>query len=341
MRRLRRGRATLTLATLATGLLVAGVLPSTGATASAAPPTCQDGSPPPCDLPDPDPDPDPDPGGGGGGGGTGWTSLVSVLDQSEDGYDDNIRGAWTTTGSPVYSTPSGTVQWDTADHDQGSISLTSTYLPSGPKRGFHLNEQDQSIDGSLCRSRPVTSISQVVHSTHVLVGEEATTTAADLAEMADGFVGTISIPESQSGTYSATIDLDAVTIEPKAGALALTVDGHLFVDGPGPLNVDGDFFYRGDVSLSPSRKAEVEQVVVAGVANAVLAIDDEDADTEAEALPVFNQAVREKVSGAVADRVAASPEVQWFATLGYTASFRDVSIDTGGIHVLPSLCKVG
>jgi hypothetical protein len=177
----------------------------------------------------------------------------------------------------------------------------------------------------------------------VLVGETTTTTAAELAEMADGFVGNISIPESQSGTYSADIDidLDTVTIEPEAGALDLTIEGHLFVDGPGPLNVDGDFFYRGDVSLSPSRKAEVEQVVVASVSNADLVIDDEDAGTEAEALPVFNKAVRERVSQAVADRVAATPEVQWFATLGYTASFRDVTIDNAGLHVLPALCKVG
>jgi hypothetical protein len=111
-----------------------------------------------------------------------------VLDQSEDGYEQSLRAAWITTGSPVYSTPSGTVQWDTADHNQGSVSLTSTYLPSGPKRGFHLWEQDQSLGGSLCRSRPTTSISQVVHSTHVLVGETTTTTAAELLSVLAHFL---------------------------------------------------------------------------------------------------------------------------------------------------------
>lgn len=339
-RRLRRGRATVMLATLATGLLVAGVLPSTGATASAEPHTCEGGSPPPCNDPGPDPGPDPDPDPNPNPNPP-WMSLVSVLDQSEAGYDQDVLGAWVSTGSPVYTTPAGTVQWNGPAHDQGSISISSTQLPAGPSKGFHLWEQDQSIDGTLCRSTPVGDVDQVLQTTHVLVAETATTTPAQLEEMAAGFVGEIVVPESESGTYAAEIDLESVTIEPAAGALALRVEGHLFVDGPGWFNVDDDFRYTADVGLSPSRKSEVDQVVSANVSNAALVIFGEDEDVEAEALPTFNKAVREKVGAAVDDRVAAQPEVQWFASLGFTFSFRDVTIDEAGIHVLPSLCKVG
>jgi hypothetical protein len=77
------------------------------------------------------------------------------------------------------------------------------------------------------------------------------------------------------------------------------------------------------------------------VANDSLVIFGEDADVEAELLPAFRTAVRKKVAAAVNARVASRPEVQWFASLGFTVSFRDISIDGAGIHVLPSLCKVG
>jgi hypothetical protein len=346
-RRLRRGRATVTLALWATGLVVAGVLPESGATAAAAPPRCEDGSPPPCDQPEPDPDPDPDPDPHPNPNAP-WTSLVSVLDQSEAGFDESVRGAWVSTGSPVYTTPSGTVQWNGPDHDQGSISISSTNLPSAPLMGFQLWEQDQDVDGSLCRSTPVGGVDPVLATTHVLVGESKTTTPDELTEMAGGFVGDASIPESQSGTYSADIQLEEVLIHPEPGAsetesgfLSLTINGHLFVDGPGPFNVEGDFRYTGQVHLHPSEKAEVDQVVSATVSNDSLVIFGEDEDIEADLLPPFRKAVRDKVAKAVDDRVAATPEVQWFASLGFTVSFRDVTIDNDGIHVLPSLCKVG
>lgn len=342
----RRRRHHLTGAALAAALLVA-LLPSMG-TASAAPPLCEDGSPPPCDLPPPDPDPDPDPNPNPN---PSWTSLVSVLDQSEAGYDPQVRGAWVSTGSPVYTTPSGTVQWNSPAHNQGSISLTSTYLPPGPLAGFHLWEQDQDINGSLCRSTPVPSIAQVLETTHVLVADTETTTPADLALMADEFEGDASIPESESGTYSADIQLNEVTIAPGAGALALTVKGHLFVDGPGPFNVEGDFRYTGEVHLMPSEKSDMAPAVPGGapvlqmvsttVSNDALVIFGEDSDVEADLLPPFRRAVINKVTDAVNKRVAQNEKVKWFATLGFTVSFRDVSIDEGGIHVLPSLCKVG
>jgi len=340
-RRLRRGRATVTLAVLASGLLVAGVLPSLGATASAAPPQCEDGSPPPCGSPDPDPDPEPDPDPHPNPNAP-WTSLVSVLDQSDGGYDEDVRGAWVSTGSPVYTTPSGTVQWNGPDHDQGSISISSTHLPAGPLMGFQLWEQASDIDGQLCRSTPVGSVDQVLATTHVLVGELTTTTPTELAEMAGGFVGDASIPESESGTYSADIQITAVTINPVAGGLDFQINGELFVDLPFPVpNIDGDFRYTGTASLLPSIKAEVDQVVSASVSNDTLVIFGEDEDVEADLLPAFRAAVRKKVAAAVNARVASRPEVQWFASLGFTVSFRDISIDEAGIHVLPSLCKVG
>jgi hypothetical protein len=208
--------------------------------------------------------------------------------------------------------------------------------------GFQLWEQDQDIDGSLCRSTPVPSVAPVLATTHVLVARSDTTTQGDLDEMAAGFVGTVSIPESESGTYSATVNLREVTLtlDAETGTLPLTITGHLFVDGPGPFNVDGDFRYSGQVHLGPSRKAEVDQIVTATTSDDALDISGEDEDREAEVLPAFRRAIARKVSEAVNAKVASRPEVQWFASLGFTVSFRDISIDEAGIHVLPSLCKV-
>jgi hypothetical protein len=320
--------------------MVLGILPDLGARASALPPTCDDGSPPPCEPPpDPDPDPDPNPTPDPSAG---WTSLISVLDQSEDGYEPQVLGAFISTGSPVYMTPTGTVQWNSPAHNQGRITIPRRTLPA-PLFGLQLWEQDQSIDGPLCRSTPVPSVEPVLATTHVLVAGKADTTQADLQNMADGFEGTVSIPESESGTYSATVQLHQVTLSADGAThtLPLAIDGHLFVDGPGPFNVDGDFRYRGNVHLNPSKRAEIDQIVTATTSDDSLDIVDEDADREAEILPAFRKAIAKKVSGAVNDKVAASPEAQFFTSLGFIVSFRDITIDGEGLHVLPSLCKVG
>jgi hypothetical protein len=231
------------------------------------------------------------------------------------------------------------VQWNSPAHNQGTITIPSTSLPA-PLEGLQLWEQDQDIDGSLCRSTPVPSVEPVLATTHVLVAESDTTTQADLDAMAAGFLGTVSIPESESGTYSATVDLREVTLGLETGALPLTIVGHLFIDGPGPFNVDGDFRYTSQVHIGPSRKAEVDQIVSAATSDDTLDISGEDADREAEVLPAFRRAIATKVSDAVNAQVASRPEVQWFTSLGFTVSFRDISIDEAGIHVLPSLCKV-
>jgi len=339
-RRRRLQPAAVRSAALALGLIVLGILPDLGARASAVPPDCEDGSPPPCEPPpDPDPDPDPNPNPPPG---TGWSSLISVLDQSEGGYDEHVLGAWKSTGSPVYSTPSGTVQWNTPAQNQGRITVPFISLPA-PLMGFQLREQDQDIDGPMCRSTPVPSVELVLATTHVLVADQDDTTQGELQNMADDFEGTVSIPESESGTYSATVQLHEVTLAADGAThtLPLAINGHLFVDGPGPFNVDGDFRYRGNVHLNPSKRAEVDQIVTATTSDDSLDIVDEDRDREAEILPAFRKAIAKKVSEAVNDKVAASPEAQFFTSLGFTVSFRDVTIDAEGLHVLPSLCKVG
>jgi hypothetical protein len=80
--------------------------------------------------------------------------------------------------------------------------------------------------------------------------------------------------------------------------------------------------------------------VTATTSDDTLDISGEDADREAEILPAYRRAIAKKVSEAVNARVAASPEAQFFTSLGFTVSFRDISIDEAGLHVLPSLCKV-
>jgi hypothetical protein len=317
----------LTAAALAAGLLAAGVFPST---ADALPPVCPGGEPPPCDEPEPTPTTTPPPPNPG----TPWRSRVSVLDQSETGFRRNLTGNWRSTGSPVYSTQSGTVQWTNADQNEGTIAIPNPNISVAPLVGFHLFEAGQDIDGELCRSTPIPKVPLVLATTHVLVAETETVGPAELTALADGFVGDASTPEAE-------IRLDVVTIEPVDGGLALRLEGWMFADGPLWFNAEGDFRYTAEIHLLPSERSEVQKLVVAHAENDALVIFGEDADIEAEVLPKFRKAVVEKVEAAVNSQAASRPEVQWFASLGFTTSFRDVSIDPAGIHVDPSLCKVG
>ena len=328
-RRRQRRRTALTVAALATGLLVAGVFPS-GSTAGALPPVCPGGEPPPCEGPEPGPEDPPDPTPNPN---VPWSSLVSVLDQSEDGYRPAVLGAWVSTGPTVYSSQSGTVQWTNADHNQGHISIAHPNISVAPAVGFHLWEEGQDVAGELCRSTPIPSVPLVTASTHVLLAESETVGPGELTALADGFVGDASTPDAE-------IRLDEVTIDPVDGALAVVLEGWMFADGPLWFNAEGDFRYTAEIHLLPSEKSEVERLTIAHAENDQLVISGEDEDIEAKVLPKFRKAVVEKVEAAVNAQAAARPQVQWFASLGFTLTFRDITIDTAGIHVLPSLCKV-
>ena len=114
----------------------------------------------------------------------------------------------------------------------------------------------------------------------------------------------------------------------------------MFADGPFWFNAEGDFDYTANLSLAPSENADPTQMVVAFTSEDHIEIHGEDADIEAQVLPKFSKVVREKVAASVNAQVASRPAAQWFASLGFTVSFRGLSIDEAGIHVLPSLCKV-
>ena len=132
---------------LAAGALVVAALAGFQATASALPPRCDDGSPPPCDIADPTtkttttPHPDV------------WNARVTVLDQSGPAsFNRTIIGSW---GGNGYSTPTGTVTWsDPATKLEGNLGLQAAYLPPGFNVGLRMFESGSS--GRFCRSMPIT-----------------------------------------------------------------------------------------------------------------------------------------------------------------------------------------
>ena len=146
---------------LAAGALVVAALAGFQATAGALPPRCDDGSPPPCDVPDPTttpttaPHPDV------------WNARVTVLDQSGPAsFNRTISGSW---GGNGYSTPTGQVVWsDPATKLEGNLGLQAAYLPPGFNVGLRMFESGSS--GRFCRSMPMAAIPPTGRTVRVLVG---------------------------------------------------------------------------------------------------------------------------------------------------------------------------
>jgi hypothetical protein len=319
-------------------VVLSGVLVATNG-AQAIPPDCEDGSPPPCEDP-PDPDdpppttttPPPKP--------IVWSTRVAVLDQSEVGFSRTMWGGWHTQSSPGYTTPAGHVVWSDEAQTEGTLGLTQTYLPPGHPVGFYMNELG--TDGPSCRSGRRSSVPTVTTATHALLGPTITKTPEEIAAMAAAFSGRVQ-PDPAGAEVTIT---QPPTLVPQQGGLQLTVRGRIYKDVDGPFNYYGDFAYAVVLHISPSRSVDTNEVMVVSADEGILQLlGDSWKDDALEALgsnfePDFRAAVRSRVQASVNADIAARPEVQWFAEMGYTASVRRVTTTPNGISVQPALCRV-
>jgi hypothetical protein len=330
MKRLSRKRTAIASVVAAVSLAgVAGQSVLGSSAAHALITKCSDGSPPPCIEHDPTttttlPNVPP------------WHATVSFLDQSS-GFDRNVRADFSR--SDLRSTPWGTASWSDAAQDEGTLTLNQAILPTGAPIGFRMGETSEP-SGLLCRSTPYSAVPASGRSVHVLVGSTITKSPADLQAMADGFAGqTVS-------AAGATVTIHDATLVPQDGQLQLTLTGHVHKE-VSVGSVDASFTYVVPFTISPSwNVADPSQVMVVYANQGNLDLNG-DGITDSIKLdlgdnpePDFRSAVQDQATAAVNSSVSSQADVQWFLTLGYTVSVRQVTVTPDGLTVLPALCKV-
>jgi hypothetical protein len=326
---------------LIAGLVLAGAVPLYSSAAAAIPPDCADGSPPPCNEP-PDPETTTTTTGGGGGGTPAWRASVSVLDQTADnanggGFNHYLTGAWRRQGSPTYSTPSGRVAWAPGTGDlEGTLPLTSTYLPAGQGGPIAFLMRELGA-GVICRSQTGHAVLPSGGDVHILLGDPVSISSDELSELAGGFLGEMDpAPDGADEVRIDQIDLTA-----QNGRMALVINGYLEANVPNwPDDIDDDFTYVAKLGLYESIDAVHTRTVEVSTHESSLALDNWGSDAEEAVRAKFRPAVESAFEGAFDAEVASRPEIRWFDSLGYTVSFRRITITTAGIEVLPALCLV-
>jgi hypothetical protein len=310
--------------------LIVGLVFAVASPASAVPPLCEDGSPPPCTEPEPDPDPGPT---------TPppivWRANVSVQNLSGGDFNRTVWGSWGREGSPGYSTPSGDVVWTNAAQTEGTIGLTSTHLPAGNRVNFRMRELGK---GHLCRSAPRATVPATGRNIHVLLGPPSLTDGADISEIGAESLGVIT-PTPPGAEH---VRIDTVDLVPQNGQVSLVMTGYLEANVPWSLDdINDDFTYVAKLRLSPSGVFDPAKVMAVGTdPSYTFRLDNWGSDVENAVGPKIRAAVETRMADAINARIAATPEVLLYASQGYTVSLRQVTTSPVGVTVLPSLCKV-
>jgi hypothetical protein len=313
---------------LVAGLALAAAVPVYSSLADAAPRPCPDGSPPPCKVPKPTTTTTQPP--------IVWTANVSVADLSGVPFDRYDTGGWSREGSPRYGTPSATVKWNNAEQTEGTIGLTSVYLPrNGNLAGFWLRELGREW---LCRSTQSLEVPPSGRHITVLLGQPILTMGPDISAAAQGFVGEITPPPDGAQQ----VRIDTIDLTPQDGALSLVITGYLEADVPNwPDNINDDFTYVA--KLHPAASGTVDPGTVVRFTTEpdyVFRLDNWGSDAEGPIGLKLRAAVEERFADAVNGQIAARADVQSFAAQGYTVSLRRVTTSPAGIEVLPSVCKI-
>jgi hypothetical protein len=334
--RRRRGRRALLLLLAIT--VVGGGLTALSATADAAQPMCEDGSPPPCNgedppgptIPPPPPTNPPTPN---------WHGRVTVLDQSpkDQSFVRDVFGSWAR--SIPSPTPSARVQWTDPAKLEGTVDLAETSWPAGSLLGFRL--QELGSNGRMCRGNPLGAIPPTGRTARVLVAPPVTKTKDDLALMAAGSVGTTSPAEDVELTIS------SANLVPHAGGLRFEVAGRIYANPWWAPAVDASFTYSTALFLNPSTNVtDLNEVVTVWASPGEL--DFPDTNLAADILlwladdvePAFRGKVVEEIATKINSQINTQADVMWFKTLGYSVSMRSVTTSDDDLVFHPSLCKV-
>jgi hypothetical protein len=352
--------------------------------ALAAPPRCPDGSPPPCDGPEDPPEttttsrpprttttttpssttiaipttttPPPPTTTTVPPVGT-RTVNVLLLVQDDGGLTGAVNAERYWKYEPVNAPPGvllGPGQGDTTlgmtpAGTSGLVNNQFTFpdyaLPAGQEMVMRVTEGGS--PGALCRTVPRSALPPSGAPLHILVPSPLTLDAAELADMADGFVGPVAAADLPANVSMA---ITAATLTPQSDNLALNLQGTLRVDLGGFGLYNYTFDYDLPLRLNPStgtKLASVLSVQAVGAGTVELtSVGLPNGDgiiplIQAELLPKLRTAVPVKGTPAVNDKVHSNHDVQWWADQDFHISMRRVTYATSGVSLYPSLCRLG
>jgi hypothetical protein len=228
----------------------------------------------------------------------------------------------------------------------GSSSLSSgefvfppTPMPANASMYIRVHEDGSS--GSLCRTRPVSTLPQNDVPLHIIVAPEITKTAADLNAMVSSFSGWQPSPANEPNVKVYIIN---TTLTPQASSLSLEIKGFLIVD-----TMTFYFDYTLPLTLTPDNSRNVDHVVnvqQAGTPNLYMVWwgtpgDPNVFDTvKASFEPQLRSTVLAQAGPLTNSSVLSGHDVRWWTDQGFTLSLRQVSYSTNGIEVHAALCRL-
>src|SRR4029453_16342636 len=140
-----------------------------------------------------------------------------------------------------------------------------------------------------------------------------------------------------------SVRIDSIDLTPQAnGWLSLVITGFIDAEVPNwPDDINDDFTYVARGRPYASNAVNPAHIVdMATDPGYVFTLDNWGDDAEEEVGGKVRAAVEDVFAAAINEQVAARPQIQWFAGLGYTTSFRKVTVAIDGLHVWPSLCRI-
>jgi hypothetical protein len=279
-----------------------------------------------------------------------WSTSIEILDQTGTtrgtdqlgSIDDQVLGYWLNQTNTV-QTPRTLATWQpNTDLRRGSVGATNPWIGPGTVQ-FRMAEQGVGFTGLLCRSQPLPAIpTDAPHKVHVLVPAATTFLPAQLDAVVGSLAGTVIRPDNET-----EVTVGAVHLTPHDGSLNIEVTG-VVEHGPTGLSFVGDFTYNLTLLLTASFGNDTsEAITVSAPWAGNLHIEPHDLGDEilwaafgSDHEHDFHDAVLDKARTSITDKVANNPGVRFFSHLGYTASMRAVTLsETGGLTVLPALCK--
>jgi hypothetical protein len=221
----------------------------------------------------------------------------------------------------------------------GVFTFPPTPLPAHTTMGLRVREAG--MPGSLCRTRPVSSLPASGRPLHLLVAPPIAKSATDLNTMVASFKGL------QAGTPSnVVLYISNTALVPTATGLELQLQGLVRVDTHVFF-----FAYRLPLTLTPVNGSDVNQVLTVNAPAAgtldlawfgtpppngafIMAL------VKAGLQPQLRSNVLAKARPLVNSTVVEMHDVRWWTEQGFTLSVRNVSYATSGIKVQAALCRL-
>ncbi len=234
-------------------------------------------------------------------------------------------------GSPIAAGSSGV--------SNGVFTFPPTPLPADDS--VYIRVYEDNSPGSLCRTRPVSTLPADYAPLHILVAPSITKSATDLNAMVSSFQGWQPSPPDQPNVK---VYIIATTLTPQSSSVQLEIKGL--------LSINSMIFFFDDTMplvLTPDNSTDVDHVVnvqQAGTANLQMAWFGTPGDPNVLAAvksafePQLRSTVLAQAGPLTNSSVLSSHDVRWWTDQGFTVSIRQIDYSTNGISVHAALCRL-